>query len=226
MTETALDHFWQLVFGAIALKAEAFEPMQTLPLANRVALYVVLIAGFAQASAQGIVLFLNRVKPFRFLLSLLIGAILFAFSYIFWTFSTWIASSILFKGLTSYVVVARTLGLAYAPLMLSFFIALPYLGVPISVLLSIWSFLAFLTGLKVALGLSTWQAFWCSALGWAVFQVIDRTIGRPVAAIGRWLKNTVAGVNLVTDLKELEHIVETGIQRASGDNRGNQKPRR
>jgi len=44
-----------------------------------------------------------------------------------------------------------------------------------------------------------------------------------VAAIGRWLKNTVAGVNLVTDLKELEQILETGIQRASGDNRGNQK---
>lgn len=124
MTETALDHFWQLVFGAIALNTEAFEPMQTL-LANRVALYVVLIAGFAQAIAQGIVLFLNRVKPFRFLLSLLIGAVLFAFSYIFWTFSTWIASSILFKGLTSYVVVARTLGLAYAPLMLSFLLPYP-----------------------------------------------------------------------------------------------------
>jgi len=30
-------------------------------------------------------------------------------------------------------------------------------------------------------------------------------------------------VNLVTDLKELEQILETGIQRASGDNRGNQK---
>lgn len=97
---------------------------------------------------------------------------------------------------------------------------------PISVLLSVWSFLAFLTGLKVALGLGIWQAFWCSALGWAVFQVMQRTIGRPVAAIGRWLKNTVAGVNLVTDLKELEQIVETGIQRASGDNRGNQKSRR
>jgi len=62
---------------------------------------------------------------------------------------------------------------------------------------------AFLTGLKVALGLGIWQAFWWC---WAVFQVMQRTIG---STIGRWLKNTVAGVNLVTDLKELEQILET-----------------
>ena len=226
MTETALDRFWELVSGAIALKEEPFELIQTLPLSTRAALYIVLSAGFSQAVGQGIVLFINRVKPLRFLLSLLIAAILFAFSYIFWTLSTWLATNILFRGNTSYFAVARTLGLAYAPLMLSFFVALPYLGVPISVLLSVWSFLAFLTGLKVALGLGMWQAFWCGALGWAVFEVVERTIGRPLAAIGHWLANTAAGVNLVTDLKDLERIVETGVQRASGNNRGNQQSRR
>jgi len=68
------------------------------------------------------------------------------------------------------------------------FYCLTLSGVPISVLLSVWSFLAFLTGFKVALGLGIWQAFWCSALGWAVFQVMQRTIGRPVASNWSWLK--------------------------------------
>jgi glucan phosphoethanolaminetransferase (alkaline phosphatase superfamily) len=225
MTETAIDRFWELVLGAIALKEEAFELIQTLPLGARAALYIVLIAGLSQAIGQGIVLFINRVKPLRFVLSLLIAAILFAFGYIFWVVSTWFACYLLLGRNTSYSALELTLGLAYAPLMLSFFVGLPYLGVPISVLLSVWSFLAFLTGLKVALGLGVWQAFWCSALGWAVFEVLQRTIGRPVAAVGRWLTSTVAGVNLVTDLKDLERILETGVQRASG-NSGNQQSRR
>ena len=215
MAETALDRFWELVLGAIALNPKAYELIQTLPLSTRAALYIVLGAGFSQAIGQGVVLFINRVKPFRFVLSLLIASILFGFSYIFWTISTWLACYLLFRGDTSFFAVARTLGLAYAPLMLSFFVALPYLGVPISVLLSVWSFLASLTGLKVVLGLGLWQAFWCSALGWAVFQLLQRTIGRPVAAVGRALANTAAGVNLVTNLKDLEQLVETGVQRAS-----------
>lgn len=215
MAETALDRFWELVSGALTLNPEAFELIQTLPLSTRAALYIVLLAGFSQAIGQGLVLFINRVKPFRFVLSLLIASILFAFGYIFWTLITWLASNLLFGWDTSFFTVARTLGLAYAPLMLSFFVALPYLGVPISVLLSVSSFLTFLTGLRVALGIGVWQAFWCSALGWAVFEVLQRTIGRPVAGVGRWLANTAAGVTLVTNLRELEQIVETGVQRAS-----------
>jgi len=70
MTETTLDHFWQLVFGAIALKAEAFELMQTLP-CEQGSIVRCTNCWLCSASAQGIVLFLNRVKPFRFLLSLL-----------------------------------------------------------------------------------------------------------------------------------------------------------
>ncbi|WP_199197346.1 hypothetical protein [Chroococcidiopsis sp. CCALA 051] len=225
MTQTALDRFWELVSGAITLNPRAFELIQTLPWSTRTALYIVIIAGFSQALGQGIVLFINRVKPFRFVLSLLIASILFAFSYIFWTLSTWIASHLLLWD-ASFLAVARTLGLAYAPLMLSFFVALPYLGVPISILLSIWSFSAFLIGLPVALGIGFWQAFWCSALGWVVFQVLQRTIGRPVAAVGRWLANIGAGVKLVTDLKKLEQIVETRWQQVYENNFTNRQSRR
>jgi len=52
-------------------------------------------------------------------------------------------------------------------------------------------FLAFLTGLKVALGLGIWQAFWCSALGCFVFRG-DATdhYGRPG---GNWCNRTTVG---------------------------------
>lgn len=210
-TETALNKVGELLLGAIALHANVFEQMETLPLSTLTALLIVFSAGFSQAVGQGIVLFINRVRPLRFALSLLISALLYAFSYIFWTLSTWLAGILLFGKHPSLFVVVRSLGLAYAPLLLSFLIALPYLGIPLSVILSVWNFLAFLMGLKVVMGLEIWQSFWCAALGWGVFQISQRTIGRPITFVGRWLENTVAGVKLVTDLKEIETLVETRL---------------
>ncbi|WP_026735126.1 YIP1 family protein [Fischerella sp. PCC 9605] len=216
MTETALDRFWELIFGAIALNPKAFELIQTLPQSNRVALYTLLLAGFSQAIGQAIVLFVNRVKPIRFILSLLIASVLFAFSIGFWGLSTWLVSRILFDDNVSFGSVWSAMGLAYAPLIFSFFIALPYLGVPILVLLSIWTLLAFVIGLRVALDLSAWQAFWCVALGWVIFQILERTIGRPIAAIGKWLSNKAAGTQLVTDMRGLEQLLQTGPQISPG----------
>ena len=88
MTQTALDRFWELAGGAIALNPEAFNLIQTLPPAPIAALYIILVAGFSQAVGQGTVLFINRVRPLRFLLSLFIASVLFVFTVLFWGLST------------------------------------------------------------------------------------------------------------------------------------------
>jgi hypothetical protein len=224
MTQTALDRLWELVFGAIALNPEAFELIQSLPQSSTVALYIVLIAGFSQAFGQGTVLFVNRVKPLRFILSLAIASVLFAFTVLFWGLSTWLVSLILFHANIPYGILWSTLGFAYAPLMFSFLVALPYLGVPIQVFLSIWTLLAFVTGLRVVLDVSIWQAVWCGVLGWVVFQIVQRSIGRPVAIVGKWLSNTVAGTRLVTDMQGLEQLLQAGpqmLRRSNQTNTGN-----
>ncbi len=221
MTQTALNRFWELVLGAIALKEEAFRLIQSLPQGSIAALCIVLIAGFSQAVGQGTVLFVNRVKPLRFILSLLIASVLFIFTVLFWGLSTWLVSLILFKVNIPYGILWSTLGFAYAPLIFSFLVALPYLGVPIQVLLSIWTLLAFVMGLRVALGLTVWQALWCGVLGWVVFQIAQRSIGRPVAILGKWLSNTVAGTRLVTDMQGLEQLLQAGPQMLRRDNQTN-----
>ncbi|MEB3338919.1 MAG: hypothetical protein VKJ46_15725 [Leptolyngbyaceae bacterium] len=217
--ETALDRFWELVWGATTLNPEAFRLIYILPLGGRAALYIVLMAGFSQSIAQSIVLFINRVKPARWLLSLLISALLFAVGYLFWAFSTWLVYRLFFPQDASFRNITRALGLAYAPQIWSFWIALPYLGVPISIALSIWSFFCFLIGIQVASGLGTWQAFLCIAWSWVLLQVLQRTMGRPFTALGQWLKNSAAGVPLVTDLKDLERMVEGGVHPDRGEGR-------
>lgn len=212
MATMASTDFWELVKGAIALNPHAFAAMASLPDASKVAIKVLLLAGFSQAIGQSIILFINRVKPLRFFLSLLLSAILFVFSYGFWIWSTWLVTRVLFRQPVDYQVVYYTIGLATAPQILSFLIAMPYLGVPIQILLSLWSLLAFVQGFHIAIGLDVWQAFACSVLGWFVLQILQRTIGRPLLLLGNWLSNTAAGTHLVTDLRGLETLLETGLQ--------------
>jgi hypothetical protein len=203
-------NLWDIGVGTISLNPETYRHLVQSPSGGLISLGVLLLAGLSEAIAQGIVLFINRVKPLRFVLSLAIAAILFIFGFLFWAGSTWIVLKLFFRTAAPFAQLLITLAISFAPKIFSIFIALPYLGVPISIALSIWSFLAFLVGIQATLGLDLWQGFWCGILGWAVLQGLQRTVGRPVANMGQWIRNSAAGVSLVTDLKDLERIIAQG----------------
>ena len=65
------------------------------------------------------------------------GAILFAFGYLFLVVTTWAISYAPFTAEAPFSVLARTLAFGYAPLIFSFFGAMPYFGQPILTLLSL-----------------------------------------------------------------------------------------
>lgn len=219
---TAIEQFWTLIRGASALHPDAFRAMENHPNGTLIAVIVILLAGLSQSIGQGIVLFLNQVKPIRFVLSLGIAALLFVFSTGFWVFSVWAVSHLVYGSEASFLKVFRVLGLSYAPLLWSFLVALPYLGVPIEVVLSIWSLLAFVRGFSVVTDLERWQVLGSAILGWFVLQVMQRTIGRPAIALGHWVSNTVAGAPLVTNLRELEQTVKSGFVEPSSPQTGDE----
>lgn len=205
-----LNQFWEFFTGALSLNPEVFQQIQEASSGNVIAFLMVLVAGLSQSIGQCIVLFINRVTRIRFILSLGIAAILFAVTYLFWALSTWCVADFIFHLSASFEMVARTLGLSYAPEILSFLIPLPYWGVPISVLLSLWTLLAIITGMDVITGLGTWEALACTGLGWIVLQLLQRTVGKPVTQVGRWLLNQAAGRELVLDRAGLDNLIETG----------------
>jgi len=209
-----LVQFWSLVQGANALNPDAFRAIEVHPAGILLAITVILLVGLSQSIGQGIVLFLNQVKPIRFVLSLGIAAILFVFSVAFWVLSVWVVSHLLYGVDVSFLKVFRVLGLSYAPLLWSFLVAIPYLGVPINVVLSVWSLLAFVRGFSVVTELDRWQVLGSAICGWMVFQIMQRTIGRPAIALGHWVSSSVAGVPLVTNLRQLEQTVQSSFTKA------------
>jgi hypothetical protein len=218
---TTLFHFlqtmWSLAWGAMRLDPAAFKAVEPAGTGLLTAA-VVFLAGVSEAIGQSVVLFANRVKPRRFALSLLLNGILFIVSVFILAGSIWAIARVIYHTHESFLDLLRSVGLSYVPLLLSFFVLLPYMGTFINRALSVWSFLALLVALVVTMGLVLWQALVCSIFGWALVQVLKYTLGRPYVAFERWLRRITAGVSLTEESpdKLIETIIEQTIDNPKG----------
>jgi hypothetical protein len=201
-----LPSLGETIRQALALQESIFVAIQRAPYGLWVALTVVGLAGLSEALGQSLVLFINHVRPQRFMLAVLFSVVSYILGYLLWVGSVWLVGTYAFGRDVSWVPIAAAVGLAYAPQLLAFFELTPFLGSPIGILLSLWSLLAILVALRVGLGLETWQAIIAGGLGWLLLQGWRRTLGMPIAALGRWLEQHAAGVPLrykVADLPRL-----------------------
>jgi len=101
----------------------------------------------------------------------------------------------------------KILGLGYSPLLFSFLGALPYLGYPLQNIFSVWNLLAVIVGFATIAHTGAGVAFGYVAFGWFVKQLLEGTIGQPIARWGGALADRVAGVNLVENRSELRELV-------------------
>lgn len=197
-----------LLIDALRLREDAFLAVQTSPNGSALALSVVLLAGIATALGQSVVLFINRVKPRRFVLTVFISSALYVFSYAVWAASLWGLGRVLFGSEAPLNEVVRTVGLGYAPHLFSFLAFVPFLGIGLGSVLTVWSLFAIVTGVQVGLGLTVWQAFVCAGLGWLVLQILQRTVGYPLLNLSRWLKARAAGVEQIRESLATDDLIE------------------
>lgn len=202
----------EVIGGALAIDPDAFRQLQSASGAGRLGVGVALLAGLSQGIGQAFILFVNRVRPLRFALSLLLEAVLFALGFLVWAGSTWLVARFWFGIDVPVQAVVRALGLAHAPQLFAFLGALPYLGVPLLTLLSLWTAVAFVVGMVAATGLGVWQAFGALVVGWLGMHALQRTAGQPVMNLAGWLLDRVAGVALVTDRPRLQALLQSGRQ--------------
>ncbi len=193
-----------LVGHALTLDREAFLALDQGVSGLRLSLAVVFVAGVSAAIGQSVVLFANRVAKRRFVLSLLLSGVIFTAVYFFWSTSLWLIAVYVFGHPRPYLNALRTVGLAYSPQLFGFLVLTPYFGTALSALLSVWNLLAIVVATRVVFDLSTPQSVASAALGWMLLQLLQRTIGRPVRALGRRLRIAVAGRRLVPLTEALE----------------------
>ncbi len=189
-----LPPFWRVLRQAWGLKPDVFVQIQQDPQGLWVALAVVMLAAVSEELAQSVVLFINRVRPWRFTQTLLISAGSHVVGYLIWAASVWLVGVYVFGADVGLEAVAAAVGLGYAPQIFAFFTLIPFFGLGFSGVLTIWSLVAIIIAVRAGLGLDIGQAVLAAGLGWVGLQLWRRTLGRPIAAIGRWMQRRTAGV--------------------------------
>lgn len=191
-----LPSLGKAILQAMALDERIYVAAQESKQGLWIAVIVVVLAGLSQALGQSLVLFINQVRPRRFILAMIASMIGYVGGFALWLLSVWVVGVYAFGADVSWMAVASAVGLAYAPQILAFFELTPFLGSPFAVLLSLWTLLAIVIAVRAGFGLETWQAVAASGIGWLLLQVWRRTVGAPVYALGHWIEERAAGVPL------------------------------
>ncbi len=212
MTHAAFDRWYELLKGAFALRFDAFQQVVAIPNGLWFALVIVLLAGLSLAIAQSTILFISRVQPQRFTISLLVNAVLFTVGFLFQVLSTWIVCLLPGTPHLPFLTLVKAIGLGYAPLLFSFLGALPYLGYPIEKLLSVWNLLAMVVGFAAIAQVEAGTAFLYIVLGWFVKQCLQGTIGQPIAQLGSRIADRAAGATLAHTRQELNEQISAGVR--------------
>ena len=186
----------QTIRMALRLDSTVYTLVQGSRAGLTLALVVVFLAAISEAMGQSVVLFLNRVRPFRFALSLLIAVASNLIGYLLWSVVIWLAAWLAFGVEGAFVSALAVVGLAYAPQLFAFFEVTPYFGNFFGLVLTLWTMAAVVVALHFGMGISTWQAAITGIVGWATIQLFRRSLGRPIYALGGWVEKRAAGSRL------------------------------
>ncbi len=200
---TALASIWCLIQGALTLDPAAFQALQNAPDNRNIALFILLLAGLSLELGQSVVLFLNKVRPRRFILSLLVGGILFIVSALIWAGSIWLVAGVVFDVYEPFPTVFRTVSLGYAPVVFGFLVLLPFLGEPIARVLYVWTLLAIMTGIIVTFQFTFWQALVCAILGWVILEGLTHFVDKPLQALDTWFWRMTTGTSTRLTIEDL-----------------------
>lgn len=154
---------------AAKLEVSLYDEVKADTTANRQAFLVVVISGVAESLALALGIRLgtisgivdtdvDRLQLAILLLVPLVGGIV---GWLIWSLlAYWLGTMIFKQGETSasYGGVLRAIGFANSPMVLGFFVFVPYVGAVIALAVSIWVFIATIVALKQALALSAGRA--------------------------------------------------------------------
>jgi len=144
------------------------------------ALGVALVAAASTMLGQVAVLLLNRIRGWRLITSLVLGALLMAALYVIQMFVTWSVASVALQRPLPLLPLVLIAMLALAPQALNFITAFPHLGMLFGRLLGAWSYLVMVAGVAYAFNLGFLWALGFTIAGWLLVQLASRLLERPL----------------------------------------------
>jgi hypothetical protein len=198
-----LWYVWVGITQSMALNPRVADVVVRYPESRWVVLVIAMLGGAGLLLGQSVILFVNRVRPARFALSLLLNGIVFAISLAVWGLAIWLIGILLFPAEPTMGTVMRLVGLSAAPYVFGLFVLIPYLGEFIYRVLGAWSAVIAAGVTAYSFQVGWWPAFLVVGLSWFAITALSNTIGRPVLALRNRAWQTVAGTSLDASVADI-----------------------
>jgi hypothetical protein len=204
-----------LGIAAMGFHAAAFARVAADPAARDLALLTVYLAGVSQGVGHGVVLFLNRVPPGRFALSLALTGAIYLSSALATAAATLAVADLAFGRDLAFLPTIGVIALAHAPRLLGFLTLAPYLGELLDRLLDAWVLTLVLYGLHRGIGLPVQTAALLALLGWATIRLLSLVFGRPLTFLVGAARHAAAGGPLPLNARNLVEALKKQAREAA-----------
>jgi hypothetical protein len=194
---------WAGITHALMLDPQVFEVVEQYQWSRWVVAGIVFLAGASTLLGQSAVLFINRVRKSRFIISLITNGLIFIISYIAWGVTVWLVGRILFEVNPALGPFLRMVGLSTAPLVFAFLVLIPWMGPFIGKVLNVWSFLILFAIVEYEFKIGFWGALLCVGLGWLVSLALTNFLGKPVVALRNKVFQKVTGSSLDVSAEDI-----------------------
>lgn len=167
------------------------------------AIGVAILAGLSVMLGNVVVFVINRVGGLRMAAGIALGAVFMALLRVLAATAIAFAAWALTGGAIDGELIAITYLFALAPLVLSFLVFIPHLGLGIGRLLEVWSVLCLVALLSPVLGVGRWPALAIGVGGWFLSQLLSRLLARPLAAIASRVWTLATGHTSLLTAKDI-----------------------
>lgn len=188
-----LGMLWRAITGVWSLDRGMASWFRTEPAAPELALTIALLAGASTLLGNSVVLFLNRIRGWRFAASLAINSISMLALLLTQAVIVALLGWLIVGQRITFTTAATAVMLSTAPLIFGFAELAPYLGPGIARVLQVWSLLALIGIVGEVYQIGYWLAVLVAGLGWLVMQGLSWLLAKPLTALGNAVWRMLSG---------------------------------
>jgi len=188
-----LGSLWRAILGVWGLDSSMAEWFRDYPHSLEISITIAMLAGISTLLGNSVVLFLNRIRGWRFALSLVFNGVSMVALFVVQAVVIALIGFLFTGDRLTFFQAARAVMLATAPLLFGFLELAPYLGPGIARVLQVWSLLALWTVVTVVYAVGYWEALLITGIGWAVMQGLSWALARPLSALGNTIWRALSG---------------------------------
>lgn len=200
---TSVQTFFKLAGGILRFNPLAIRAVYDQQGGYLLALAILILGGISLELGQSAVLFANRVRRRRFLISLLLNGLVLTLGVVLWASTVWLLATLFFNGKASFPSVFIGTAISTAPLLFGFTVLIPYLGTFIYQLLRIYVLLIYSAVINLVTDTGFWWALVLSLAGWVLLELVLRIPALRYDRIRTWFWRVTTGTPRRLEIEEI-----------------------